>query len=437
MRFIGASTAGLKSTARRPTASATTTPVEYEIRPITIDEIAAFVRTEHAPFGEHASDEIIEELRPAIIADLDRTLAVLEGDRIVATTGAWAFELSLPGGTRVPVPGVTAVAVLATHRRRGILRALMTRQLADVRERGEALAVLNASESSIYGRFGYGVATHAATITIDTRDAAFTRPVDDDGRIRLIDGKEAGAVFPAVHERYLGVQAGEVARPPHWWDQLFLDPEREREGASALFFAIHERAGECDGYAWYRTRKHWKDGLHDHTLELGELVTLDPRVRLAMWRFLLDVDLMERVTAPNFPVDEPLRWVLADPRRLRVSRLGDWLWVRLLDIPTALAARRYALDGGLVVEVADAFVPECGGRYRLDAGPDGASCTRADTAEPDLAMTVDALGAAYLGGVRFSTLARAGLVEEQRAGALARADALFATDPLPYCNSEF
>jgi predicted acetyltransferase len=191
-----------------------------------------------------------------------------------------------------------------------------------------------------------------------------------------------------------------------------------------------------DGFVSYRVAGKWEDGFPTGSLLINDLFTTTPDAYSALWHYCLNVDLVTVVRAPNRSLDEPLRWLLADPRRLRVTRQHDFLWVRLLDVPRALAARRYMAADHLVLEVADAFCPANGGRYALEGGPDGAVC-RATSAAADLRLGAEELGAVYLGGARFSTLARAGRVVEARPGALRRADALFAAEPLPWCATDF
>jgi predicted acetyltransferase len=195
-------------------------------------------------------------------------------------------------------------------------------------------------------------------------------------------------------------------------------------------------SGDIEGAVLYRIKQQRKDGLSTSTLLVNPLIAVTPEASAALWRFCLDIDLVRTIRATNRPVDELLRWMLADPRRLRTTALLDDLWLRLIDIPAALSARRYTASDRLVLQVSDPFCPENGGRYVLDAGPDGAEC-RSTTAEADLALDVADLGAAYLGGVRLRTLARAGRVVECAAGAVERASALFASDPPPWCATPF
>ena len=411
--------------------------MDYEIRPVTGDEFADFRRADDAAFGWYPSDEDIEADRAQF--EPDRSLAVFDAGRIVGTAAAFSFELTLPGFTIVPVAGVTAVGVLPTHRRRGILRALMERQLEDVRARGESMAVLTASESLIYGRFGYGLATSVMGIDIDPRHGAFARPVEQrgPGRLTLLDHQALKEVAPVVYDRARRRQPGALNRGPERWDAIMRSPAKPMDGASALFCVAHESApGQVDGLALYRVRSQWTDGIAGGTLLLREIFAAAPEVYAALWQYLLGVDLITTIQCSNRPVDEPLRWLLADPRRLRVTRLTDDLWLRVVDVPAALSARRYGATDSLVLELSDPFLPRNAGRYELDGGPDGASC-RPTTADPDFALDVADLGAIFLGGVSPTALARVGRVAEERPGALHRADALFASDRAPYCGAGF
>lgn len=400
------------------------------------EELPAFARAVDTAFGLHPTDELVAVTRS--VAELDRTLAVVDDGEIVAGAAALTFELTLPGLTTVPAAAVTEVGVLPTHRRQGLLTALMRRQLDDVAARGEPVAVLGASESRIYGRFGYGCAAMCCSVEIEATGDRPSRPGPDGSRFRLVGSDAMAAVLPGIYDRYRLTQPGEVSRTPGWWDGFRIDPEVFRGDAGARFGVVYsDPAGEPAGYVTYRMKVDW---LHDdhHVMFVEDLVATTPEARIALWRYCLSVDLVTTVTAPNVPVDDPFGWTLPDPRRFAVTGVSDLLWLRLVDLPVALAARRYCAEGALVLEVADAFRPAQAGRYRLDAGPEGAECRRDDpTGEVDLALDVAQLGAAFLGGVRFTTLARAGLVDERRAGALARADALFASSPMPWCSTDF
>jgi predicted acetyltransferase len=221
-----------------------------------------------------------------------------------------------------------------------------------------------------------------------------------------------------------------------WWPDQFFWPDPDDKGTR--FYCVYESpGGGLDGYAAYRFEARWGNG-PEGTLHVTDLVTVTPEGRAVLWRYLLDVDLVETIKAWVVPVDEPLRWLLREPRRMEVTRLGEGLWVRVLDAPAALAARTYATPARIVFEVVDEFRPHGGaaGRVALDGGPDGADARRT-TDEPDLVLGVAELGGILLGGVRPSALARAGLVDERAPGALAVADAMFAVEPLPFSMTDF
>ena len=408
--------------------------IDFELRPVTRDELPAFTRTDLAAFGERPADPARLELDWTSL-ELDRTLAAFDGDEIVGTGRLFSFELTMPGGRLLPAAAVSWIAVLPTHRRRGILSAIKQVQLDDAAERGESLAMLYASEGGIYGRFGYGIATSSMSVTVDTRHSRFRRAVPD-GRVRLVEEDEARKLLPEIFDRVRRLQPGAVQRVDAWWPDQFFWPESDERGTR--FYCLYESPdGGLDGYAAYRVEMHWDNGAQG-TVHVRDLVTATPEARAVLWRFLLDVDLTEKLSAWVVPLDEPLRWLLAESRRMRVTRLGESLWVRVLDAPAALVARTYAAPGRVVFDVVDEFRPDGGaaGRFELDAGPDGAEARRS-TAEADLVLGVAELGGILLGGTRASTLAQAGLIEERTPGALALTDAMFAVEPLPFSMTDF
>jgi predicted acetyltransferase len=410
--------------------------MDIEIRPVTPDEVDEVARVFGTTFGERWPAEAVEDVRQVL--EYDRSLCGFDAGAMVATGGAYTFQLALPGGTQLGAGGLTLISVLPTHRRRGILRALIARHFEDVLGRGEPVSILLASESLLYGRFGYGPATQSAQLAIDRRHAALRPPAVTSGRVRMLGAEEAGRVVPELFERTRRAWPGQVSRSPAWWALWQRDPEWARDRWDPRVVVVHEPPGGTpDGYAAYRQRGRWTDGVADGVVRVDELFAATPEATAGLWRYLLDLDLTTTIELHDRPVDEPLRWLLVDPRRLRTTLLADFLWLRLLDLPAALAARRYAVPGQVVLEVSDALVPANQGRFLLEGGPDGAACRPAGHAEPDLRLDVADLGAAYLGGVRFASLARAGRVAEARPGGLARADAMFAADPAPWCATGF
>jgi predicted acetyltransferase len=401
-------------------------------RPIVPDELPAFLRADEYGFSNRHGEEFDLHERWAT-ADLDRSIAAFDGDEIVATGRNYSFELTLPGGTIVPAGAVSWISVRPTHRRRGILTAMMTALLDDSVERGESLSMLTASEGGIYGRFGYGVATRTLGIRLPRPHAVFPHPVTE-GRVRMVEAEESTKIAPELFERVRAARPGAVSRPDYWWAGEWVPKELVKQ----RFDVIYERDGRVDGYAVYNVEGDWQAGFADKTVSVHDLVAATPEAEAALWQFLGGIDLVNTVTHWNVPVDTELPWRLADSRQVRTTSLRDWLWLRPLDVPAFLAARTYATEDALVLEVSDAMRPDgaAAGRFRLAGAADGASCTRTD-AEPDLALDVGALGAISLGGLPASVLARAGGIAERTPGALLRADVMFSADRAPFAFTWF
>jgi predicted acetyltransferase len=408
--------------------------MDFELRAVTEEEVPSFLRSSEAAFGVQVEDEALEV--EGRLVEVDRSLAVLDGADIVATAGAYSFELTLPGEVLTRAAGVSYVGVLPTHRRLGLLRAMMRRQLDDVRARGEPLAVLTASEGGIYGRFGYGPATFVASYDNDRPSGLRRAP---DGTILLVSTEVAAEAFPTVYDEARRRRPGEVGRSRDWWDVFFHDSEGRRIGAGPLFFALRTRAGgELDGYVAYRYDRRAEGGSGDDAVvRVEELCAVSPTAYADLWAYVCDIDLTRAVHARARRLDEPLRWQLQDPRRLRLAWMQDHLWVRLVDLPAALEARRYPVAGSVVIQVDDAFCPWNEGRWRLDAGPSGCEARAVSGLSADLSLGVAELGSTLLGGLTFSELARGGRVMEEASGAAARTDAMFGTDPLPFCGTDF
>ncbi|GAC1598865.1 MAG: amikacin resistance N-acetyltransferase Eis2 [Acidimicrobiales bacterium] len=407
-----------------------------EIRGVDEHEYGAFSQTLQTAFGSQPTSEEVAGWRG--ITELDRSLAAFDGSRLVATAGAFSFDLTVPGDKTIPAAGVTSVGVLPSHRRRGLLRSLMIHQLDDIARGGEALAMLTASESVIYGRFGYGIATRHTSVSIDPRRSAFTEPLSDPGRVELLDPAQVLDVVPHLHDKARRTQPGDIARSPAWWVLMVEDPEWYRRGKPRKFWAQHlSESGVPDGYVAYRVAASSPHhGMFSSEVEVITLVALNGPAELALWRFVLDIDLAGQVTCASRPLDEPLRWRLSDPRQLQTTSLLDQVWVRLLDIPKALGGRAYGLDGAVVLAIHDPLRPDNEGAYLLETVGDHAQCTRT-TRSPDLELGVADLGAAYLGQALFNNLAKAGRIIEHRPGALRRADQLFGSVVPPFSRSGF
>ncbi len=408
----------------------------HEIRHPSEEDFPQFLKTGRAAFGMgvYPGDEDIH--RPSFAPD--RFHAAYDDGRMVGTIGSFELELTIPGGRVLPAAGLTWAGVLPTHRRTGVLRALMAAQIEQARAASLPLAILNASEGGIYGRFGFGPASSAIDFQVDSSRAAFARPADAPGRIRLVESEEAAGMMAGVYEQTRSLRAGMVSRPPYLWHDLLADPEWQRDGGTPFFFAVHETpAGVADGYLLYRTVPRWTSVGPEYELKVSENVSPDPAVRAALWHFATQVDLVTTVTTETaFPVDESLRWLFADPRTLRLTRLADDLWVRILDLPRALEARAYRAQGRLVLEIEDEDHPGDNGRFELAAGSAG-STVSPSVRDPDVVLGTAALATTYLGGVPFSRLAEAGMVRERHHGALALADLLFGTSAAPFCGTRF
>jgi predicted acetyltransferase len=417
----------------------------YPLRPITADEYGSFRRVHELAFngGPLPEARLARGLRQF---EADRSLAALDatlpdGDTVVGTTGVYSLRMAVPGAV-LPVAGVTAVSVLPTHRRRGVLRSLMHRQLADIAARGdEAVAALWAAETPIYGRYGYGRASSSAYLEFHRGEGALDpqAPADPRLTLRLAEPADAVAELAKVHDAVLAGQPGFFARDDDWWGRVLYNEAGEQHGAGPLRCLLAEDDAGVRGYALYATRERWDEatGLPDGQLTVRELVAADPVAGAALWQNLLDRDLIASVIADLRPADDPLLHQLLDQRRAR-ERLADGLWVRVIDLPAALSGRAYSGPVDVVLEVSDALLPGNAGRFRLRAaGPDGGAVCERTQQRADLALDVRELGAAYLGGTRLGTLAQAGLVRELRPGALLALSAAMTWDPAPWCPRVF
>lgn len=400
-----------------------------ELTGIEPGEVGDFFDTGEVPFGDRPHQ--VDKDYWASLLELERALVVRDRGRIVAVTAALTMDVSVPGGGHVPMAGVTLVGVLPTHRRRGLAARLLAAVHDDARGRGEPLAGLWASESRIYGRFGYGTATRTARHTVATARAGYRDAADPRGRVRLVEPAEGVDLMLALHERERARTPGMVCRTEaRVRGHLTRDPEHWREGAGARFLAaVDDRALTA-----YRVEQRWQQAGPAHRLHVSELYAGDDEAYALLWRYLLELDLVAEVRAVGRPVDEPLGHLLEDPRRLRTTT-SDGLWLRLLDPAAVLAARRYDVDGSFVLEVVDPAGPAAG-RWALAVDGGAGSCTPS-SASPDATLPVDSLAAACLGGTSVRSLARAGRAAEHTDGALRRLDLTLSSDPQPWCPFEF
>jgi predicted acetyltransferase len=396
-----------------------------------LDEYAAAAAAIGHYFGWQPTED--DARRFATLLPLERMHAVWDGDRIVAGAGVFPFGLAVPGG-KLPCAGVTVVGVLPSHRRRGLLRRMMDAQLRDIRERGEPIAALWASEETIYGRFGYGMASTSLNLDADRRAVAIARGPGPHATVRLVEHDEALRVFPRVYGRVARTRAGMIARTRDWWAARRLDdaPERRR-GGGPLVRALLERDGRPVGYALYRlvqegsTPETWTK-----TVRVLEALGVDDIATRDVWRFLFEIDWTDRVAAYHLPLDHPLPLLVDRINKLRLA-VWDALWIRIVDVETALRGRAYAARDRVTVEVvSDPDFAENVGVWTIDDGT-----VRRGRRRPDVRLPVQALGAAYLGGHSFAQLAAVGLVEEAVRGGLERADAAFRSPLAPWCPEVF
>jgi predicted acetyltransferase len=366
--------------------------------------------------------------------DLTRTWGAFDGDTVVGTLRSFPTPLTVPGPREVQSAALTNVTVAPTHRRRGLLTEMITRDLRSSAERGEPVGILIASEYPIYGQFGYGAAIDAATYTVDSKTVRFLDP--GVGTVELVDLATLRREGPAVYERVRTAQPGAIGRTERWWDRTLQQVEVPGATPTKGYQAIYRApGGEVQGYVRYSATQEWDHMRPKGVLSVVELVSATPHAYHRLWRYCCDVDLTTRVQAGNRPVDEPLVWLLRDGRSLRQTGRFDFIWVRVLDVAAALSARRYRTDGRLVIEVTDSL-GIAAGRFALEGGPAGASCTATD-ASPDLTLPVDVLGSLYMGGVSAPALAGAGRMDEHTNGAVARADTMFGGTVTPWCSTWF
>ena len=411
-----------------------------ELRPVTDDNFTEWRKAVRHGFGEHVHPDDIARLRENRV-EIDRLVAAVDtrSERIVGTAGADSYSLTVPGGATVPMAGVAYMTTSVTHRRQGAFSRMMTRIHDSARERGDIVSGLWASQSHLYGRFDYGMAVNSYDWVIEPRFGAFAHSPEtgesreSEAHVYFVDAEEATVMLSAIYDRMRRSTPGAVDRSAGRWRYLLFDAERVRDGASALFFAICEEGGEQTGYVTYRMRR--KGDSDMGTLIVEEQVSITDTAHAAIWRFLLNFDLVGKITAENRPADDPLWWMLSDPRRLD-RKSHDSLWIRLLDVRKALEARTYNADGRLKIGLVSESQPEVAGTYVLDIDDSRASVKK--TADrPDVVMTPADLAALYLGGATPGPLVEAGRIDILSAGGLAKLHGMFATDLAPWCAHYF
>lgn len=396
--------------------------MDLRIDTATADDLPAIAIVDGRAFGIHHTDpELTDELA---LVDPTRFLLARDGDDVAGVTGDFPFHVTVPGGASLEIPGVSWVSVAPTHRRRGVLRSLMWTQHRRFLDAGMAISALIATEGGIYGRFGYGPATADRSVEIDRTRVQFRADTPDPGGVWLAEAGEALAHAPAVHERWRRRVPGALSRSAARWDLLLRDREPQRGGSSALFFLLHP-----DGFASYRIDR------ARHRCRVVDLVAVTEDAYAALWRILVGLDLVTTVSSRRRPPDDPLPFLLTDPRLVRTTDARDGMWVRLLDVPGALAARTYRVELDTVLEVTDEFLDR-GGRFRLRGGPDGAECEPTDRSA-DVRTDVATLGALYLGGHRAATMARTGRLQVGSEAGLRQLDAALHAERAPHHGTHF
>ena len=400
-----------------------------EIRTVEREELPRWL--DAMRLGFHQGPAPAREVEPraehfALDTDFSRLHGAFDDGRVVATFRSYATELTVPGGA-VRADAVTNVTVAPTHRRRGLLSTLMHADLAAARERGEAVAILVASEWPIYGRYGFGPAAEIAEYEIDATAAAFANP--GAGEMLMAEASEVRAAAPAIYDAYRRATPGAIERSGAWWDRRLGLVDFDEE-ALARFALARDDDGAPTGLIAFGMEPRWDQWRARGTVNVGELFGTTPQATARLWRFACEVDLATRVVADQRAIDEPLPWLLRDARAVRQRYRTDFQWVRVLDVPAALSARRYACADALVLAIDDPL-GHAAGSFVLEGAPDRARCEPTD-APADLGLRVEALGAAYLGGASLAALAAAGWIEERTPGALARADAMLGWHVRPW-----
>ncbi len=404
------------------------------------DEIRAFLGPLADAFGEELSEAEFEH--ESQLLEPDRLVNAFDGEERVGSAGAYSLRLTVPGG-EVGAAGISAVGVRPSHRRRGILRQMMDWLLADARARDEAVAVLWATEGTIYQRFGFGMGTVHSSFEIDRTRAIFRQPVEGPagdgapyGVVRMVDVEEAMRVFPAVFEQVRRINPGAVSRTETKWRlEVLGDAEWMQGGNGPKFRALLEVDGEPRAYAIYRFKGEWGPVGPNGSILVLEVTALDPAAEQALWQWLLSMDLTATVRAWRGPVPHPLQLWLDEPRRLGLT-VADGVWLRIVDVAAALGGRTYNGSGTVVLEIDDPMFDSNAGRWEL-AVRDGAPVVARTTAEPHITLDVGALASAYLGAFRFADLARAGRARECQPGSVTTLDMLFTPSRAPWCATMF
>jgi predicted acetyltransferase len=363
-----------------------------------------------------------------------RLSGAFDGTRLVGTFRSWDTTLTVPGGS-LAADAISSVTVLPTHRRRGALRAMMRADLDRAAQAGTPAAILIASEGGIYGRYGFAPSVRTATWTLDPARARFRPEVPRSGVVEVVATADLRPVVEAVYAR--SRRAGAMDRAPVWWDVGCGVVAVPGEPAKPKVGVLHrDDAGGVDGYLTYRVEEGWADWVPTTVVHVEDLQCATPAAYVALWRYLAELDLVAGVRAEQRAVDEPLPWLLVDPRAARLRQLDDFIWTRLLDPAAALSARRYEAAGEVVLELLDE-AGYAGGRYRLTAEADTAGACERTAVPAEVTVTVEALSQVWLGAGGLSAAAVAGRAVEHTDGALDRLDRLLRTAWAPWASTWF
>lgn len=422
------------SNPKRPPVDAVTVPGMWTIRPIGEDEVDLFRSRLARGFGGDPSTDESARKRFVKTFELERTFAAFDQDDLVGTGGAFSFQLTVPGGAAVPMGGTTVISVQPTHRRRGVLTEMMRYHLEEVTGHGEPLAGLWASESSIYGRFGYGMATERHHVSLNSTTFSMSGPLPA-GRVRLAEPDEAEKALRDVYERVRPTVPGMLARSDSWWEHRVMRDDKEAQGdRSRRRYALYQVDGVIDGYASYRQKENWSGFTSSGEVDVSEVIAVTDDAHTALWHFLCNIDLFSRLEYWNAPVDDPLPHKVTDPRRVE-RRLADALWLRVLDVPAALEARSYETDGAITMRGEDRFRPQTSGIYELEVSAGVGRCQQTE-ASPRITAGIEVLGELLLGGGNAMALAAAGRLSGPEAS-LRALHRLFRTDRAPWCEEVF
>ena len=393
--------------------------MKIEYKSVTWDEFITVKKTTARAFHEYREE--IDLRAHKNIFDPDRSIIAYEGEYMVGSSVSYPLDMYIPGGL-CPIAAVAGVAVQATHRRRGINTKIMKIQLEDIHSRNEPLAVLQASESLIYGRYGYGMASMEHNLEIEKIHGSYTVDHIPKGKLYYCGEDEAMQICPDIFYRATLNRVGMVTRNDKWWNFRSLEPGT-KGGDGRTWYVRYECDGVNEGYVRYQVK--------GEVLVIIELISATQEAYKSLWRFCLDMDLIKVIRADHRPADEELKWIIADPRRL-TEHTSDRSWVRLVDVKEALVRRKYSTDDSIVFGVEDTFLTWNNVTLELSSRRYETECKHT-TKTPDILLGASELGAVYLGAVDFTTLARAGRVDELTDGAIQRANFMFSTERKPWC----